>query len=179
MRSAGLVCLDEAGNLLDKLLIVTSKESCDGIDLLRYVGTEILQFMDNNEPSAFIIENLAFNAKSGTKDLTAGLWWHVKYKVQSAYPHVLYGTMPVQSWRNKTIDLKKENKQRLQEKYGKKYLKEGVLAELPPEVRDEFDQYISLTEFPKGVSRQRRLDSVYDLSDAYFMGQRRLELGEI
>lgn len=181
MRSAGLVCLDENGRLEDQLLIPTQKTNDfdDDENLIRYMSSTILGFSQRHTPTAFAQEGLSFGSSSGRTDLIAANWWYTRILLKDYFPDALFGSVPVLSWQSQTLDLKKAGRALLKETYGKDYLKKAVCALLPPSVEVTFKEYLGNFEWPKGYENAKKKTALWDLADAYFMGQYRLRIGAI
>lgn len=179
MRSAGLVVLDESGALVDQLLIPTKKDEYDNEFLLEYMEDRVLDFADKHRPNSIVIEGMAFNSKSGKTDLIAGNWWNTRKELRQLLPDANIGSIPVLSWRSKTIDLKKGNKAVLQEQYGKTYLKDAVRDAVPKDVLATFTEYLAEFNWPKSYPAGKKREAIYDLCDAYCMGIHRLNIGSL
>ena len=162
LRSTGLVILDKNNNLVNFKVIKTSAQDFTvDEDLIDYVKNEIDMAIDEYKDGIkrFVIEGLSFNGFSARKDVIAGLYWAIRVMVYFNHPSVLLGSVPVTTWRKRVMSGKefKEIK-----KECKNYLKDGVFSKLPDGIAKRFLLYIEENGLP--------FDSVYDLSDAYFLG---------
>lgn len=166
MRSSGLIALHDNDNIKDfKVIKSTKDEFPDTEDLIIYVTKETMNFIWQIKPDWFVIEGLAFGAKSSSKDILAGIYWAVRTSIRTECPNVLVGSIPVQSWRTKVLN--KEERKFAKENYTPKTeaLKIATVNKLPDKIKQIFLDYIARMEYDK--------KTMYDLADAYFMGKYR------
>jgi hypothetical protein len=172
MRAAGLVMLDLKGNLVGQRVIVTKKEELDEEYLLLYMEDQVAQFAldysKGNKLVATVLEGLSFGSKSAKSDLIAANWWGVVTTLRTLYPNLLIGKIPVTSWRSKIVTRDEQKEAKALHKTDP--LKKVVVAKLPPDVLSTFEKYLSDNKLKKSC--------MYDLADAYFLGQVRLTLGD-
>lgn len=179
MRCAGLVALSQDGALLGQTVIPTIKEEYEGEFLLIFMEAQILNFAAKFRPTAVVIEGLAFNSKSGNTDLIAGNWWNIRKELRLQYAGAQFGSIPVTTWRSKVLDLSKAGKAELEAKYGKTYLKEGVRDKTPEAVLQKFREYLDAVTWPPKYPAAKKREAIFDLCDAYWLGQHRLRIGSI
>lgn len=183
LRSTGIVSLNEDSTLSDFAIIasLTGNEKSKSKanipiknqeELLIHNAKEICAFIDTQMSFSAIdgiaLEGLSFGGISGSKDILQGNFWHVRCEIFKRFGDIPIGIIPITSWRAKVLDKKKKSKY-LEIHGKKKYLKQGVVDELPEDVREAFKEYIKLERFKK--------DSIYDLADAYFVTKFRAGLG--
>lgn len=173
LRSTGLVAIDE--NLDVKLFgIINSVNKEDKTDLpvlndedlLIYNSQKIISFISNVNQVWSIdhinLEGLSFGGVSGSKDILQGNFWEVRCEITKKYSSIPVKIIPVTTWRSKVLN--KDDRDSALAKYGKaKYLKEGCVDKLPDEVKNKFEEYISINKYKKA--------SIYDLTDAYFIAK--------
>jgi hypothetical protein len=160
MRSTGWVILDFNNKLINFGIIETSaKDFPDNEDLIIYIRNEIEMIINYfNKIEQFVIEGLSFNSVSASKDVIAAVYWTLRVLVKEKFPNILIGSIPVMSWRSKTIN--KEEKE-FAKKNCRDPLKNAVFIKLSNEIQKSFLLYIEA----KGV----KTISVFDLADAYFL----------
>ena len=182
LRSTGLTAIDEDRRLIDYDVVQSvndiSKQAkkykqlpeYNGSQLLIYNAQKIVSFIErvNNSYAidGIVIEGISFGSSSGKGDIISGNWWYVRTEIRKKFPNVPIGSVPVLSWRSKVLN--KADKIEAKEKWGRKFLKEGVVAKLPTEVYEEFCSYISKNKL--------KYNSIYDLADSYYMGCYRVSL---
>jgi len=114
-----------------------------------------------------VIEGLSFMAKSAKRDLIDGMHWIIRTIYYVCYQETWIGVIPVTEWRNSITT--KEDRDYAKKNYDKKiYLKEVVVDMLPSDILVKFDTYIKENGYD--------YETLYDLTDAYFIGQYRLTL---
>jgi len=172
MRSSGLVALSSAGNLENQAVIKTSKDDFpDTEDLIIHITDTVMDFINSSiygRPIKFVIEGLAFAGKSGHKDIIAGIYWGIRSRIHREFPSMLIGSIPVTTWRKMvlTSSEQKEAKATLTPKT--EAIKKATVAKLPDSIKQIFLDYIDSNGYDK--------KSMYDLTDAYFMGKYRIGL---
>lgn len=176
LRSAGLVRLTVEGTMMDFTVVQTKKEEFDDELLLLHVEKEVCAFIAKvntdlpyDKVTAVVIEGLSFGSKSARSDLIAGNWWHVKAEIRRRWPDMMIGAIPVTSWRSKVIN--KELMKEYKAKFKTNHQKIAVVEHLKPHIRKTFETYIAREKFPKST--------IYDLADAYWLGQYRLTKGSL
>jgi len=162
LRSTGIVILDYEDRLVDFKVIKTSADEFPLDEaLIDHVTNEIENMINGYlewDLKRVVIEGLSFAGFSSRKDVIAGLYWSIKGMVWKRYNNLLMGSIPVKTWRKNVMS----NREFEKFKICKQYLKDGVFSKLPDDVQKKFLLYIENKGLP--------FDSVYDLSDAYFMG---------
>lgn len=179
LRSTGIVALQEH-KLIDFAVISSANGNSKSIhpvhnneSLLVYNAEQVCAFIqkqnENYALDGIVIEGLSFGGLSGAKDIIQGNFWNIRCELYKKFIGVPIGICPVTSWRSKTLN-KAERAEALA-KYGKKlYLKQGVYDKLPDYVKERFVDYVKLNKLKK--------DSLFDLSDAYFLGIFRMNMEE-
>lgn len=169
MRSTGLVALKPDDSLVEFDIIKSTKDDFpDTEQLIAYIVDKTMAFIEQFKTTKFVIEGLAFGAKSSSKDILAGIYWAVRTETWTKCPDILIGSIPVQSWRSKVLN--KEDRKYAKENYSpqKDALKIATVKKLPPHIRNDFLDYIRFMTYNK--------ESIYDLADAYFLGIHRNSL---
>jgi hypothetical protein len=175
MRSTGIVVLSPDDDLLWFDVFKTRKDEIpakkpkwemgiwfpDPEDHIITMSEAVSSWIDNWSVDNFVIEKLTFSRQSAYKDFIAGIYWGIRSHIRKENPHVLIGSIAVNSWRSKVLtpDEAKEAKATLSPK--NEALKIATVAKLPDHIRRKFTLWIKQMNFdPK---------TIYDLSDAYFL----------
>jgi len=160
LRSSGYVVLDYDNNIVDFGIIeTTAKEFPDHEDLIIYLRNRISGIIFQYGIDQFVIEGLSFNSKSSTKDVISGAYWAIRTLVKEYHANVLIGSIPVMTWRSKTIN---KDEKEFAKKFCRDNLKNAVFKKLPDEIQKMFLLYVE----NKGL----KITAVFDLADAYFLG---------
>jgi hypothetical protein len=153
-------------------VIKTSLEEFpDHEDTIIYIVGETMRFMTEfceSPTDTFVIEGLAHGASSGSKDVISAIFWAVRCAVWTRFPEMSIGAIPVNSWRAPVLD--KEDRKYAKENYSPKAeaLKIATVKKLPGDIFDLFTNYVMMAGMDK--------KSIYDLTDAYFLGKFRNSL---
>ena len=170
LRSTGVVVIDAADDsLVHYELIKTDPMSFpdDEQTIMHYQDRFhdlLLKFMAVKQ---FVIEKPALGAKSSRKDVIAGAYWAVRSVVYRYFPHVLIGTVTVNTWRN-WLTTKEERK--VFDKACQDPLKNVVVSKLPDDVWRKFVLYVEENSWD--------WKSVFDISDAYGLALYRSSLNK-
>lgn len=160
------MALHSNDEILDFEVIKTTKdEFTDTEDLIIFVTKRTMDFIIKINPQWFVIEGMAFAAKSAHKDIIAGIYWSIRTSIRTKCPHILVGSIPVQSWRTKVLN--KEERKFAKENYTPKNeaLKIATVEKLPDLIKQIFLDYIARMGYHK--------KTMYDLADSYFLGKYR------
>jgi hypothetical protein len=171
MRSTGLVALKPDDSLVEFDIIKSTKDDFpDTEQLIAYIVLSTMLFIKHFKTTKFVIEGLAFGAKSSSKDILAGIYWAVRTEIWTKCPDILIGSIPVQSWRSKVLN--KEERKYAKENYSPKSeaLKIATVKKLPPHIHKDFLDYVHFMTYNE--------KSMYDLADAYFLGIHRNSLDD-
>ena len=163
MRSTGLVALTPDDEMIEFEVIKSTKDDFpDTEQLIAYIVLSTMSFIQHTSATKFVIEGLAFGAKSSSKDILAGIYWAVRTEIWTTCPDILIGSIPVQSWRSKIIN--KEDRKFAKENYSPKTeaIKKATVSKLPTDIKIQFLDYIDFMSYHK--------TTIYDLTDAYFLG---------
>lgn len=168
MRSTGVCFLAADGTLVGCRLISPSNKEYNDEDLLNYISNEVLRLVEEHEEhiKAIVIEGLSFNSFSSEKDKINGNFWHLRCQLKARFGSIPIGIIPVTSWRSYVLS---KEEQKVAKLSGKDGLKKACVALVPPSVREYFDTCV--------LSQKAKKESIYDLTDAYHLGQYRLSLG--
>ncbi len=172
MRSSGLIALSSTDEIVDMAVIKTSKDDFPDYneDLIQYITDQTVNFIYDQDQyqDAFVIEGLAFAAKSAFRDVLAGIYWSVRCTIRRRFPSMPIGSVPVASWRSKVLN--KDDRKYAKENFTPKSeaIKIATVNKLPEEINEKFLDYIQ----NKGYDKK----SIYDLTDAYFLGKYRNSL---
>ena len=169
MRSSGLIAILPNNDLIDYTVLKTSKDDFpDTEDLIIHITKQVYEFIDDFDADQFVIEGLAFAASSGHKDVLAGIYWGIRTMIWQKFPSILIGSVPVTSWRSKVLT--KEDRKYAKENYTPKAeaIKIATVNKLPEDIKEIFLDYIKSEGYDK--------KSIYDLTDAYFLGKYRNSL---
>lgn len=171
LRSTGLTCISNSGELLDFEIVTSKKEEYDNEELLLYNASNVCRFISNCELNlnesinGIAIEGLSFGGIGGKKDVLQGNFWVLLTHLKTYFNDIPVGKIPVLSWRSKVLS-KEEQREAKKTKDG---LKKAVIDKLPADVNPRFEKYLEETKLPKKC--------LADLADSYFLGQYRLSLG--
>ena len=161
MRSSGLVVLDDKNNMVHFEIIKTTPSQFKfEEDMILYIIGKVIYNIDVHKVQNFVIEGLSIMGKSAKRDLIDGLHWSIRTSVREYFPDILIGCIPVTQWRNSFFT--KEQFKDSKEKCGKNYLKDIVFNNLPEDVKRQFLLYVE--------AEGMKIESVYDLADAYHIG---------
>lgn len=166
LRSSGVVVLDKDGSLVDFMLVTPAVSDYRDEVLLTYISNEIIDFVYTLGIHAIVIEGLSFNSFSSEKDKINGNFWHLRCELAEEFPEVPIGIIPVTSWRASVIP--KADQKEIKKTSDKEAIKKACVARLPEEVRKRFTEYLQENSHSK--------KGIYDLTDAYWLGQFRLSL---
>ena len=169
MRSSGLIALTPENEIIDFDVCVTTKDNFpDTEDLIIHITDFTIDFIEMVDADSFVIEGLAFGAKSGHKDILAGIYWGIRTAIWKAYPDMLIGSIPVTSWRSKVLN--KEDRAYAKANYTPKTeaIKIATVNKLPEKIHKCFLDYIEMMSYNK--------KTIYDLTDSYFLGKHRNSL---
>lgn len=166
LRSSGVVVLNTEGSLVDFMLVTPSVSGYKDEMLLTYISNEIIDFIYTREINAIVIEGLSFNSFSSEKDKINGNFWHLRCELAEEFPDAPIGIIPVTSWRASVIS--KAEQKEIKKVSDKDAVKKACVARLPEEVLNRFTEYLQ----ENGHSKK----GLYDLTDAYWLGQFRLSL---
>lgn len=160
MRSSGVVVLDEDNNMYHFEVIKTdAKQFPYDVDLMIYISGRIMDIIEAYDVTEFVIEGLSLNSKSAKKDVIAGIYWVLITMVTINYPEILIGSIPVKSWRT---HLRTKDEWSWFKKNCRDALKNGVFTLLPEDIKRQFLLYVE--------ANGMKIESVFDLTDAYFLG---------
>ena len=167
MRSSGLVAMTPRNEVIGfEVIKTTLADFPDHEDMMIYVAGETMRFINEfcGDPDGdiFVIEGLSHGAKSGSKDVIAGLFWFIRSTIWTTFPKMPIGAIPVTSWRSKIVTT--ADKKFAKENYSPKKdaIKIATVKKLPADMLEYFTSYIEQAGIHK--------DSIYDLTDAYFLG---------
>lgn len=169
MRSSGLIALTPRDEIIGLDVLKTLKvDFPDTEDLIIHITKKVEEFIAEFEADQFVIEGLAFAAKSGHRDVLAGIYWSIRTMIWKMFPSILVGSVPVTSWRSKVLN--KYDRKFAKENYTPKAeaIKIATVNKLPKDINDLFLDYIAREGYDK--------KSIYDLTDAYFLGKYRNSL---
>ena len=138
------------------------------IDIINHIFKYTNSIIGKEKNIDFAIEGLSFNALSGERDFIDGLHWFIRVMIRMNFPKSNIGIIPVMSWRNK-LSTKKERKE-AKEKWKKNALKEMMVEKLEFDMKEKFLSIIKSNCYKK--------ESIYDLSDSYWIGIYRMFLEE-
>jgi hypothetical protein len=174
MRSTGIVVLSPDDDLLWFDVYKTRKDEVpkkhkwelgiwfeDPEDHIIGISESVVNWIDDWSVDKFVIEGLTFSRKSAHKDFIAGIYWGIRSHIRRESPHVLIGSIVVNSWRSKVLtpDEAKWAKENLSPKT--EALKIAVVDKLPEHIMRKFKLWIKqMNHDPK---------TIYDLADAYFL----------
>lgn len=174
MRSTALVAFDRITEELLWFSLINPPKSMTGAQLIAYVWDNLakkLGKVTSHELGEVAIEGLSFAAKGNSKDLLTGTFWYMCTEFYRM--NVPVGKIPVTSWRAKVLSPEEQ----AVAKKTKDGIKKACVAKLPVEIRNRFSEYIKLEErnirMAKGSEWE---DSIYDLTDAYWIGKYSLSL---
>jgi hypothetical protein len=186
LRSTGLVCIDEKGDLADYNLVHSTPEQLNDEELLISNITKIITFVEKQyvkfDELRVAIEGLSFAGRSGEKDKIDGHFWFLKVSLKIFFPDVLVGIIPVNSWRSRVLT--RQDSDKYKKRYGKLGVKIGCTHKLPDYVRNNFQDYIRKykldQEKKKGKWKNKPKDKnpLFDLTDAFFIAEYRRKLIE-
>lgn len=178
MRSTGLVVLSPDDNLMTFDVWKTRKDEDNSKDKFNmgefFFDPEdhiiefcdyVVRMVDKWSVDKFVIEGLAYTRASAHKDFIQGIYWGVRSHIRRESPHVLIGSIAVNSWRSKVLtrDEQKEAKKIYTPKT--EALKIATYKKLPDHIYQVFIDFIEQMNYtPK---------TIYDLSDAYFLTKHR------
>ena len=168
MRSTGVVVLSDNGKMVD-FSIVSSKTITDE-ELMEHNITAILKFLEpyKEKIGSIVIEGLAFMGTCRRKDLLYGNYWVIRYFLWQVFgDSVGYDHYTVSQWRKSVIS--KERAKEIKDAGNAKkkgWQKIECVSHLPEDVKMAFELYVKENKIKK--------DSIYDLTDAYFMGKFKL-----
>lgn len=174
-RSTAAVLLNPDGSLRDFTLICLADED-EKLILSQWFVFD--NWMDSalgerERVAGALIEGLSFGSVGSGKDFLAGLQWFFRAQFRDCYGLFL-GTVPVSMWRSKVLT---KEEQREAKAAGKDGLKKACVAKLPAPVFERFDKYLKENEISlRAVKKSLWKDCIYDLTDAYWIGQYRLSL---
>lgn len=165
-RSTGCVLLNEEGGFVDCLLIFEPK--IDNEELIIHQWSCLDSWLEEMLKSrgriaGALIEGLSFGSVGSGKDFLAGLQWYFRAQFRDDYG-IFLGTVPVTMWRSKVLTKEEQREAKAQ---GKNGLKEAVFAKLPLNIQGRFKEV---------AKKYGKKDSIYDLSDAYFISLHRFNL---
>jgi len=169
LKSTGWVLFcNETKSMIDFGVIKTEPENYSyEEDRLIYISNTLMDTTNNILKIDMVIEGLAFGAKNAKKDEIDGLHWWLRICFRLYQPGLI-GVIPVEEWRGNfsTKDEKKAAKAR----WKKDPLKKMMVEKLPKYIDKKFRKYIKENKYSD--------ESIYDLTDAYFLGLYRLSLNE-
>jgi len=177
LRSTGWCVFNQYTNELEDFGIIKTKDVIDEIyqeDLLLYIKEELekiyCKYSDYGSYDSLdiVIEGLSLGSKSTMKDLIDGMHWGIRTHFRQYLPNNLIGVIAPTEWRNNQST--KENRKVAKELFDKDPLKQMMVAKLPGSICNDFMKYIQECDYNK--------ESLYDLTDAYFLGIYRLLLNK-
>lgn len=180
LRSTGLCWNDGHGNVEFKL--INNKQ--DDEELL-YKNTEaILDFLKGKTVTEINIEGLSFGSLSGSKDILAGNFWHLRVKLWEKYSHIPINIIPVLTWRSPLFNKEERKAMKEAEKQSKamkktlKGLKGNERKKKIEELGGSPDlacdiKYQTFLKLPKDIQEKiikiTDKNGKYDLTDSYFI----------
>ena len=165
MRSTGIHLFKNELPIFHKIITTDGIESFEGEKLITHVTGDIIQILQTltYKNVDMVIEGLSFMSASAHKDLIDGLHWGIRTAFYQTYPNGNIGVVPVTMWRNH-FSTKDEQKQ-AKVKYKKDALKQLMVEKLPADRRENYEKYIASNKIKK--------DSIFDLTDSYWIGKYR------
>lgn len=182
LRGTAAVALTQAGEVFDRTIISPAK-TISGVELVAYHQLRFSDFIAkvkqqvrvNGAPPVrgVVLEGLSHSSVGSSKDVQAGIFWTLQTVVYLNHPELLLGVIPVTMWRASVLS-KEEQREAKQHKDG---LKKACVAKLPTPVRDQFAAFVQANEeYLRAAKASQWKDCIYDLTDAYWLGQYRKTL---
>lgn len=168
LRSTGVVILTYKGSFIDCNVIGHSE--LDNEALIEKNSKDILRFLRKykSDIKRIAIEGLSYAGKNPRKDLIHGNFWVLRCAIKKEFPHIKIDVVPVATWRKYIItpDVRKEIKAKgLDNKKG--WQKVVCVDALSKDIKKKFLNYMkrNKSRLTKGK------ESLYDLTDAYWIGK--------
>jgi hypothetical protein len=170
MRSSGIIAMTPRNEIIGFEAIKTSlDEFPEHEDMIIYVVGKTINFIEEFHGDKFVIEGLSHAGKSASKDVIAGLFWSIRMTIRQLYPEMPIGVIPVTSWRAPVLKPAEVKEAKTLYSPKKDAIKIATAKKLPDDIREWFDEYITCSGYKK--------ETLYDLTDAYFLAKYRNSLG--
>jgi len=182
LRSTG-ICYNDNNETFKFALVCPDAKKYNDEPLVAYMTQEIINFIEDcpRIPDAIHLEGLSFGSISGSKDILAGNFWHLRVALWNAY--MAADIIPVTSWRSPLFN--KEERKLLKENVAAvKKIKEQAKGKSLAERKEiaaanaltilgadvKYCTYMKLPEDVKQIIECVTIDkSRFDLCDAYFL----------
>lgn len=150
--------------------LIKTNENLNDVELLEYISDSVIEYLKHKNLSRINLEGLSFGSISGSKDIIAGNFWHLKCRLTQEFGNIVR-IVPVLSWRSPLFS--KEERKVMKHyaclaKDAEKRSKERAQYKQLSDIK--YNTWLKLPEQVKTLINNITTDnSRFDLTDAYWL----------